>query len=45
LQPSQPDKDITNKVKESLKLLDSILLDHIIITEDGYYSFADEQNL
>ena len=45
LQPSQPDKDITNKVKESLKLLDSILLDHIIITEDGYYSFADEKNL
>ena len=45
LQPSQPDKDITNKVKESLKLLDSVLLDHIIITEDGYYSFADEKNL
>lgn len=44
LQPSNADKDITAKVKQCLELLDSYLIDHIIITEDNYYSFADEGN-
>jgi len=39
--PSQADRDITRKIKEALKLLDSEVLDHIILTEDSYYSFAD----
>lgn len=42
LRPSDPDIHITNKVKEALKYMDSTLLDHIILTENGYYSFADE---
>jgi DNA repair protein RadC len=42
LNPSLADKEITNKVKEAALLLDMKLVDHIIVTEDGYYSFADE---
>jgi DNA repair protein RadC len=40
--PSPNDKAITNKVKGAMKLLDITLLDHLIVTKDGYYSFADE---
>jgi DNA repair protein RadC len=45
LQPSQADIDITNKIKSGFKFMDIIVLDHIIITEDGYYSFADNDNI
>jgi DNA repair protein RadC len=40
--PSDIDIQLTRKIKESCKLLDFQLLDHIIITSDSYYSFADE---
>ena len=40
--PSVQDKDITKKVKEAGKLLDIGLLDHIILTDDNYYSFMEE---
>lgn len=42
LQPSQADKTITEKIKEGLKFLDIKLIDHLILTEESYYSFADE---
>lgn len=42
LQPSQADIDLTQKIKEGGKLLEIQLLDHIIVTSEGYYSFADE---
>ena len=42
LQPSQADLDLTKKLKEGGKLLDIQILDHIIITSESYYSFADE---
>ena len=42
LQPSEADKSVTNQVKEAGKILDISLLDHIILTEDGYLSLADE---
>jgi DNA repair protein RadC len=42
LQPSQADIDITRKIKRSATDLDIVLLDHIIISASGYYSFADE---
>lgn len=43
LQPSESDLAITRKVKDSAKLMDTQLLDHIIITPEGrYYSMADE---
>lgn len=40
--PSIEDKKISEKLKEALKLFDIRLLDSIIITENGYYSMADE---
>lgn len=42
LQPSQSDKDITQKIKEAGKVMDVSVLDHLIITEKAYFSFADE---
>jgi DNA repair protein RadC len=42
LTPSTSDMAITNKLKEALKLFDVKLLDHIILTENSYFSFADE---
>lgn len=42
LKPSQADIELTRKIKEAGKLLDVQLLDHLIITKAGYYSFADE---
>ena len=42
LNPSDDDNRITLRVKETLKILGSRLIDHIIITEHGYYSYADE---
>jgi DNA repair protein RadC len=40
--PSDSDVRITQKLKESGKLMDIELLDHLILTPDGgYYSFAD----
>ncbi len=42
LKPSQADLDITKKVKAGAALLDIQLLDHLIISDSGYFSFADE---
>lgn len=41
LQASQPDIELTRKLNSGGKLLDIKLLDHLIITKNGYYSFAD----
>jgi DNA repair protein RadC len=40
--PSEADKTITKKLKEACVLLDIVLLDHLIISKEGYYSFSDE---
>ena len=45
LLPSDSDKSITKKLKEACDLLDVSLLDHLIISKDGYYSFSDEGRL
>ena len=45
LTPSKADKMITEKLVETGKILDIPLLDHLIITEDNYYSFADNGEL
>lgn len=42
LNPSEADKFITQKIKAAAQLLDIQIVDHIIITAEGYYSFADE---
>jgi DNA repair protein RadC len=43
--PSQSDLTITKKIKSGLQMLDIRLLDHVILTRDSYYSFADECDL
>jgi len=45
LKPSQADKDITQKLKKGAQSLDIKVLDHLIITEQSYFSFADEDLL
>lgn len=45
LVPSQADQSITDKVKKAVELMDIKLLDHVILTHDSYYSFADEGKL
>ncbi len=42
LKPSNADKSITEKLKNGGESLDIKVLDHIIITENAYFSFADE---
>ncbi|MCK6616298.1 MAG: DNA repair protein RadC [Cyclobacteriaceae bacterium] len=42
LTPSQQDVDLTKKLKESARLLDITLTDHLIIAGKDYFSFADE---
>jgi len=42
LAASQPDRDITSKVREAGKILEIPVLDHLIVTSEGYYSFADQ---
>ncbi len=42
LKPSQEDINLTKKVKEAARLFEMIVSDHIIIGDNGYYSFADE---
>lgn len=41
LKPSVSDKNATQRVKEAGKLLDIQLVDHLIISDQGYFSFAD----
>ena len=43
--PSQADKQITQKIKNALSLMDVNVLDHIIVAQQSYYSFADEGDL
>ena len=42
LKPSPEDIKITQRAREALKILDIQVLDHVILTSDGYYSFKDE---
>jgi DNA repair protein RadC len=41
-QPSQADKMLTQKLKDGLITLEIKLIDHLIISDEGYFSFADE---
>lgn len=45
LRPSAADKQITQKIKVASETLDIKVLDHLIITQKSYYSFADEKIL
>jgi DNA repair protein RadC len=45
LEASHADKTITAKITEALNLFDVKVLDHIIITEDSYYSMSNNHQL
>jgi DNA repair protein RadC len=45
LQPSDADLKLTRKLKSAGDLLDLPVIDHLIVTDDRYYSFADEGSL
>lgn len=45
VKPSEADKKLTQKLKIAGENLEIQVLDHIIITENGYFSFADEDIL
>ena len=42
LKPSRADEELTLKIKEAARQLDIKVMDHIIVSEMGYYSFSDE---
>lgn len=42
LKPSTADKKLTNKVAEVGRVLEITLLDHLIVTKEGYFSFSDD---
>lgn len=45
LMPSESDKNLTQKVNLACSYFDIKLIDHLIITKNGYFSFADEHIL
>jgi DNA repair protein RadC len=45
LHPSEPDKQITRKLKSVLDLLECKLIDHVILTKESYYSFSENDIL
>ena len=42
LEPSDADKKITRQIKDAGLLMEIPVLDHLIVTQTGYFSFADE---
>ena len=45
LKPSRQDMKITKQVKDAARLMRITVIDHLILTDEGYYSFADEGQL
>jgi len=42
LKPSMADRELTLKIREAARFFDINVLDHIIVSQDGFFSFADE---
>jgi DNA repair protein RadC len=42
LKPSLADQELTIKIKEAAKYFDIKVMDHLIVSEEGFFSFADE---
>jgi DNA repair protein RadC len=42
LRPSRADEELTVKIREAANFFDIRVLDHLIVSTDGYFSFADE---
>lgn len=45
LKPSLSDNELTEKIKNALALFEINLLDHLIIAENSYYSYADDEKI
>ena len=45
LKPSEADNNLTTRLKQACEIVDINMLDHLIISKDGYYSFMDESSL
>ncbi|NQX91312.1 MAG: JAB domain-containing protein [Flavobacteriales bacterium] len=45
LKPSEADNQITEQIKHVGKFFDIVLLDQLILSKNGYYSYADSMNL
>lgn len=45
LKPSRLDEALTIKIKKAAQLFDIIVMDHVIVSESGYYSFAENGQL
>ena len=45
LRPSDADRDVTQNLKKAASTLEIKVLDHLILTEKTYFSFADENML
>jgi DNA repair protein RadC len=45
LRPSRADEELTSKIAEAARYFDIKVLDHLIVSDDGYFSFADEGRL
>ncbi|NPA30174.1 MAG: hypothetical protein GXO33_08330 [Epsilonproteobacteria bacterium] len=43
--PGAEDRRITRRIKEASQIMGIELVDHVIITKDGWYSFAEEGEL
>ena len=42
LRPSQADRELTLKIREAARYFDILVLDHIIVSHEGFFSFAEE---
>ena len=42
LKPSRQDEELTEKIKIAAKFFDIRIMDHLIVSDEGFYSFADE---
>lgn len=42
LKPSRQDEELTTKIKEAGRYMDIKVIDHLILAEESFYSFADE---
>ena len=42
IQPSQPDRTLTEHIRQAADTMNIHLIDHVIVCEDKFYSFADE---
>jgi len=42
LKPSKADEELTHKIREAARYFDIRVIDHIIVSREGYFSFADE---